>query len=158
MKLFVQVLLLLWFVAVSALVIIPSALLLYPMVDPAIVDLTPPRPPRPPVLSPIPDSATGDDLVKRVARVEQEVIAYGHRVNAYEKEVAAHKDTVEAVKSLDPVSVYKAVVKDTFVDLLGKVLATLLAFAFVKVTGQAVTNAFAAKHHETGAIREIRFF
>ena|SRR5688500_1622611 len=129
-KMIVQGLLLVWVVAASALLFVSAT---------TVMNET--------------DRSTGVDSVPRAPQVPtangvpKETIeaVYKLQVEAYTQEVAAYKVRVEAQKGINAVPSRKdrftAVFKETIADLLKTLLASIVAFAFVKIGGTVASNA-----------------
>jgi len=122
MKIFIQILLVVWFVLVSAFIMVPS----FQLLNTTTADVAlapPPRAPTPP--------AELDDA--RVTLYTQEVTAYVQSISAYTKHL-------QATATSNRQSVYELVVKDTLVSLFGQILTAFVAFAFVKVGAIVLDN------------------
>lgn len=134
-KRWIQGALLAWFVVASLFVFVPAAVLLY-RASPVTTAEVPI-----PVAPVIPPPPNLDSTLKT-----EQVSAYNKYVDAqlsrYDKELNVYKERLGVGGTResrnDLISVYKVVVSDVLDDFLEKVLATLLAFAFVEVGFQLV--------------------
>lgn len=129
-KQWIQLVLLGWFIVLSLFVFVPSAVLLFsasPITSEVVSMPKAPAIAEPPKLDP--------------ALKTDQVNAYDKYVNAqltrYEKEINLYKERLGAGTTresrADLISVYKVVVNDVLDGFVEKILASLLAFAFVKV-------------------------
>jgi hypothetical protein len=129
-KQWVQIALLVWFIIASLFVFVPSAILLF-NASPVAAD--PVEMPRPPT---IPEPPKLDPALKtdQVTAYDKYVTA---QLNRYDKELNVYKERLGAGGTYesrnDLISVYKVVVNDVLEGFIEKMIAALLAFAFVKV-------------------------
>ena len=129
-KTFVQAVLLIWVLAASALLFVSARTVMNETERTTEVEGVPR----------VPQVPTGDAVPK-----EKIEAVYKLQVDAYTQEVTAYKLRVEAQKGMNAVPTRKdrftAVFKETIAELLKTILASLVAFAFVKVGGTVVSNA-----------------
>lgn len=144
----IQVILLVWFVAVNAAILIPSYQLLYARPEGAVADRPPPAPPAPPapVMAPVvgPDAAGQQqslEVYKQHAAVYvEQVKGYTQEVAAYTQQVAAYKTHEESRQKAGRVGTYELVVKGTLVTLLGSFVTTLIGYVFANLGAGVVDN------------------
>ncbi|HEX7957306.1 MAG TPA: hypothetical protein VF508_10215 [Pyrinomonadaceae bacterium] len=166
MKTFIQVILVIWFVAFTLFVLVPSYKVLSRVGVPDAAELpTMPEPPPPPkaeelrssapaapVKPPeqprtkIPDS-TGTSTLPTVEARNAWVDVYTQQVTAYTQQVAAYKSQIESGKTRQ-VAAYSAVVTNTLVSLLSTALTAFLGYVFVKAGAELVNKYVATKRGE----------
>jgi hypothetical protein len=121
-----QIIAIIWFAIVSAIILIPSWSLVR-SIKPGQEILRPPGRP----ISPIEN--TDIEIYKlRVA-------AYKDEVEAYKQELTAYNTFLNNLK-INSNLTYQAVVKDTLLQLLTTFLTALLTFVFVKEGAKALAN------------------
>jgi hypothetical protein len=123
MRTLLQWILIFWFVGLSALVFIPSAISLF-RPEPALL---PPPPPIPPTT---------------VSEASNQM--YAQQVVAYQQYVAAYAAYCEKVTN----GRYDAVVTKTLTPLLEKLIIAFLAYAFVVTAATTVDNAVRMRNNE----------
>ena len=146
-KNFARAVVLIWFVVISAFVLIPSYQVLW---GAGRTDVTvPPQPPQLPSLKDVDwinPKESASVLKQRLETYKQQVQLYGQRVQAYQSEVNAYTkylDQRARASSIGPptqADAYATVVKGTLATLLSTTLTSLLAFAFVSAGAQTLTN------------------
>ena len=161
MKTFIQVLLVIWFMAVTLFVLVPSYKVLSVVYVEGAADLpTMPDPPQPPPaaeLKPLAPAAAKTpersgakvpgsqpaDPAATVGGQDARVAVYTQQVTAYTQQLAAYKSQIESGKTRQ-VAAYRAVVTDTLVSLLSTALTAFLGYVFVKASAELV-NKYLAK-------------
>jgi hypothetical protein len=144
----IQLVLLVWFLAVSAAVLIPSYQLLFGRPEAESAG-TPPAPPVPP---PAPVVAFGSQpeaakLQQQLESYRQQSVAYAEQVKSYTQEVAAYTQQVAAYKThaeaqqrSGRASVYELVVKNSLVTLVGTFAASLLTYVVASLGAGLIDN------------------
>lgn len=132
----VRWLLIIWFILASACVFLPAGVLLVRAIRTPAHE-APPLPSRP-ALPPMPafDASVPKDV--RDAQIDVYKKDVDAQLSAYDKQAALYKDRVSTLGSAaatrgDLLSAYEAVVDGVLKSLVQTVLASFLAFAFVKV-------------------------
>ena len=148
MKTAIQVILLLWFIVVNALIIGPSAYLL--VQQPTVVTAEQPKLPSPPADVTLASLDPALDVEKQKQQVEaykQQVAAYTERVKVYTQQVASYGQQVTAYKTLHDsqpstrrAAIYELVVKGTLVTLISGFATALIAYVFTNLGATVVDN------------------
>jgi hypothetical protein len=143
-----RVIILIWFVALSALVLIPSFKIFFGSGEASSPESVP-GPPKKPAL-PASPSASEIDVYK------QNVQLYGSQVQVYQSEVTAYTKYLEArpKSSRAGCDECSMAVQKTLVSLLSTTLASLLAFAFVSAGAQVLASSAGAQRAEAAAARK----
>ena len=152
LKLFIQGILLAWFLAINIAILVPSYKLIFGS-DGAgsAARIQPPDPPQVPApLTGIGPIDTTLDATKQTQQVEvykQQVAAYAEQIKGYTQDVAAYTQRVAAYKTAGevqekagPKGVYELVVKGSLVTLLGSFATTLIAFVFANLGAGVMNN------------------
>jgi hypothetical protein len=166
MPTFIRVTLILWFLAFTLFVLLPSFTVLSGVGIPGAADLPKmPEPPKPPTADDLkqpaltasvktpqqPQGKIPDPLAAtQTPQVEVRnalVDVYTQQVSAYTQQVAAYKSQIESGKTRQ-VAAYRAVVTDTLVSLLSTALTAFLGYVFVKAGAELVNKYGATKRGE----------
>lgn len=174
MKVFIQVMLVIWFIAVTVFVLVPTYTVLSGVVGPVAADLPkmpePPQPPPAAELNPpapaapaktreqsrgkVPGSQPADTPAA-VGVQDARVAVYTQQVTAYAQQIAAYKSQIESGKTRQ-VAAYRAVVTDTLVSLLSTALTAFLGYVFVKAGSELVNKYVATKRGEE--VKSLKIF
>lgn len=174
MKGFIQVMLVIWFIAVTVFVLVPSYKVLS-VVGVTGADL--PKMPEPPVPPPaaelkaiglgapakspkqqpakLPGSLATDPAASAAGARDARVDVYTQQVTAYTQQVAAYKSQIESGKTRQ-ITAYRTVVTDTLVSLLSTALTAFLGYVFVKAGAELVNKYVAMKRGET--VQSLKIF
>ena len=152
LKQVIQAILLIWFLAVSVAILVPSYQLLFGPDDSASASRPePPAPPQPPPplttafsLNPSLDAAK---QAQQLEGYKQQVAAYAEQIKGYTQEVAAYTQQASAYKTHQEAnekssrrSIYEVVVKGSLITLVASFITALVGFAFVNVGASLVNN------------------
>lgn len=158
LKPIIQVILLIWFIAVNLAILIPSYQLLFGRSEEGVTSR--PQPPAPPAPPPAP-VAIGQpdpklDIEAQKQQVElskQQVAAYAEQIKAYTQEVSAYTQQVTAYKTQEDsraksgrMASYEVVVKNSLVTLLGSFATTLIGYVFANLGAGVVDNLIRMKN------------
>ena len=128
-----RIILLLWFLVISAFVFVPS----YKVFRDARSEPVSGLPGLP--VAPEPESIkAGEDAklaAQRVAAYQHQVKLFEHRIKAYEKEV-----DVKTAGFVSTADAFELVVKDTLLTLVAQFLTALFAYVFVNAGAQVLDN------------------
>lgn len=130
---FFRIVLLLWFLMVSAFVFVPSFGVLRDARNSAAPTL--PELPVAPESEKIDPKEDPEVLAQRVALFQQQVKIFEHQLNAYKKQVET-----ETADHVTKAEAFQMVVKDTLVTLVAQFLTALFAYVFVNAGAQVLDN------------------
>jgi len=122
----IQLILIIWAIAFSLLIFVPSVSVLLNKPKQLTI-FEPPKPPDAPVW-------------RNGGLQTNEVAVYTQVLAVYQQSVIAYNAYIEAVKKSDPNAVYALVVKDTIVALFRDLIVGFLGFAFVKSAATTLYN------------------
>lgn len=152
LKTLVQVILLVWFIAINVAILVPSYQLIFDpdALGPAnrqVLPQPPAPPPAPAVVEqggPAPDPQKQKqqeaDYQQRVGVYTEQVKAYTQEVTAYTQQVAAHKAQEEARSKTNRLTIYGTVVKDALVTLVAGFATALIAYVFANLGAGVADN------------------
>lgn len=155
-KSLIQWILLLWFVALSAAVLIPS----YQMLFGRPSERTTGKPPDPPVPPPAPVLSFGAQSAPaeqqpQLEAYKQQAAVYAEQVKSYTQEVAVYTQQVAAYKAQEDAnhksgraSVYELVVKNSLVTLMGTFATALIGYVFANLGAGLLDNYVRMKNSE----------
>jgi len=144
----IQFVLLVWFVALGAAVLIPSYRLLFgrPEGEPASSPPAPPVPPPAPVVAfgAQPEAAK---LQQQLETYMQQSAAYAEQVKSYTQEVAAYTQQVAAYRTHEEAKQrsgrahdYELVARNSLLTLVATFAATLIGYVFAKLSPVLLDN------------------
>lgn len=147
----IQIILVVWFIAVNVAILVPSYQLLFGDADSNEGRQTLPQPlraaPTPPAVGPL-DPAL--DIEKQKQQVEaykqqvgtytEQVKVYTQEVTAYTQQLAAHKAQEESKNRGNRLAVYDSVVKNSLITLIGGFATGLIAVIFANLGAGVVDN------------------
>lgn len=147
----IQIILVVWFIAVNAAILIPSYQLLFGDAEGAEGRQTLPQPPRaapaPPTVGPLDPALPVEKQKEQVEVYKQQVGAYTEHVKVYTQEVtaytqqlAAHKAQEESKNRGNRLAVYEAVVKNSLITLISGFATGLIAVIFANLGAGVVDN------------------
>lgn len=143
-----QVILLCWFVAVNAAILLPSYHMLFAPHDAEPAG----KPPAPPVPPPAPVASSGSqaEAAKQQQQLEvykqqaaiyiEQVKSFSQEVTAYTQQVAAYKTHEEARQKSGRTGTYELVVSNTLVKLVGAFATTLIGYVFASLGAGVIDN------------------
>lgn len=152
-KKLIQVILLVWFIAINVAILVPSYQLLFGRDADDAADGQPP-PPNPPA-TPRLAAAIGPldpalDIEKQRQQVEtykqqvgtyaEQIKAYTQEVSAYTQQLAAHKARAEAKTRTNRLAVYEAVVKNSLTTLVSGFVTAIITYVFANLGAGVVDN------------------
>lgn len=151
LKKLIQIILLVWFVAINVAILVPSYQLLFAPDTAGITGvLLLPQPPVPPplvVVGPLDPNLNLEQQKQQVETYKQQVgtyveqiKAYTQQVTAYTQQVAAYKTQKEAKDETNRLAVYEAVVKNSLVTFVGGFATTLITYVFANLGAGVVDN------------------
>lgn len=147
-KVLTQWLLLIWFVALSAAVLLPSYQMLFGRPEAA----SPGDPPAPPVPPSAPVFSPGAEvdpakMQQQLEAYKQQAGVYVEQVKSYTQEVATYTQQISAYKTHQEakaksgrVSVYELVVKNTLLSLVTTFATALLGYVFASLGAGLLDN------------------
>ena len=158
MKTLVQVLLLIWFVALSVFVFIPSFVVLRDARNAVNAEESlPTLPPAPvalvlssvdPKLDPKKQEAIVKVYTQQVAAYTQQVVVYTQQTTSYRDRLTVYKANLDAAARANEVQPYTLVVKDVIVPLATTFATALLGYVFVKAGAQLIDNRIRASSNQ----------
>ena len=152
LKTLLQIILLVWFIAINVAILIPSYQLLFARgVVGAAGGRVLPQPPElktaPVVVGPLDSNLDLEKQKQQVETYKQQVATYAENIKAYTQQVTSYTQQVEAYKTQEGarnqtnrLAVYEAVVKNSLVTLVGGFATTLIAFIFANLGAGVVDN------------------
>lgn len=163
MQTFIRVILIIWFLAFTGFVLVPSLFVLCGVGVPDAADLPKmPDPPKPPTADDLKQTASVKTAVPPQGKIPDPltptqtpqlevrnalVDVYTQQISAYTQQIAAYKSQIELGKTRQVVA-YRAVVTDTLVSLLSTALTAFLGYVFVKAGAELVNKYAATKRGE----------
>lgn len=159
-KTVIQVILLIWFLAINVAILIPSYRLIFfsPQDENSVgqqLPLSPGPPPEPapiapldPKLEPAKQQQQVELYKQRVNLYTEQIKAYTQEVTAYTQHVAAYKVSEESRKKNDGTAVYELVVKNSLVTLLGGFATALISYVFANLGAGVVDNYIRVKNEK----------
>lgn len=139
MRKLLQWALVIWFVAISVLIILPAVNLLFVEENKPLPDAFLP-PPTAPVIAEIKPGMNDKIAVQQAAIAAQQAAVFGSAVKAYETYAAGYKADLEVRKLSGPQQTFTLVVKEALVTLLTGVAAAFVGIAFVAGATGVVDN------------------
>jgi hypothetical protein len=147
MKRVIQAILLVWFIVVSAAILIPSYQLLFGAGDPEPAKTQAPTPPAAPsrlTFDPNLDATHQaqklEDYKQQLAVYTEQIKGYTQEVTAYTQQVAAHKVFVDTNEKSTRRGVFELVAKGTLVTMIGTLMTGLIAYVFTSLGAGVVNN------------------
>ncbi|HEV2861012.1 MAG TPA: hypothetical protein VGX48_08405 [Pyrinomonadaceae bacterium] len=136
----IQLILIIWFVAVNAAILIPSYTLLFGPGDGPDSSAQAPAPPTPPAIGPLDPALSLDAQKQQVEAYKQQVAGFTEQVKSYTEQVSAYKVSTEARNKSKRVAVYETVVKGTLVGLIGSLTTALISYVFASLGAGVADN------------------
>lgn len=151
LKRLIQAILLIWFIAISVAILVPSYQLLFGSDDGANASRSqPPAPPQAPPLKPFGPLDPTLNVTIQVQQVEgykQQVSAYTEQIKGYTQQVTGYTQQLAAYKAYQDATeksgrrgMYELVVKGSLITLLGSFVTTLIAYVFANLGAGVVNN------------------
>jgi len=131
--------LVIWFIAISVLIIVPAVMLLFVEGDKPLPGAFLP-PPTAPVIAEIKLGTDDKFVAQQAAIAAQQAAVFASSVKAYETYAAGYKADLEIRKLSGPQQTFTLVVKDALVTLLTGVAAAFVGIAFVASATGVVDN------------------
>jgi hypothetical protein len=144
LKLVIQAILLIWFLAISVAILVPSYQLLFGSDDANASRPQPPAPPQPPspvkTAGPLDQAPQLEAYKQQIGAYAEQIKGYTQEVSGYTQQLAAYKAHQEATDKSSRRGVYELVVKGSLIVLLGSFVTALIAYVFANLGAGVVNN------------------